>query len=115
MPGVLITLTNMFQSTRLREARLPRLIFCSDFAGFQSTRLREARLKRGVCAFINGRFQSTRLREARHLSPCISISIVGFNPRAYVRRDCVQNKFGLILSRFNPRAYVRRDGVRLID
>ena len=54
---------------------------------FQSTRLREARLPGGdqpSCPFT---FQSTRLREARPGLNAWVIAIASFNPRACVRRD----------------------------
>ena len=55
----------MFQSTRLREARLFALKTCPSLPAFQSTRLREARLSLLLTAASGTQFQSTRLREAR--------------------------------------------------
>ncbi len=55
---------------------------------FQSTRLREARRGIAVLCHLISRFQSTRLREARLALPYPVIpNLLCFNPRACVRRD----------------------------
>jgi len=55
---------------------------------FQSTRLREARLSGVLWLIASIMFQSTRLREARpYLWALAQPDTTGFNPRAYVRRD----------------------------
>jgi len=77
----------VFQSTRLREARLIGAVGVVSRQMFQSTRLREARLGKLLGVRVDWVFQSTRLREARpkqYLKQCDCLS---FNPRAYVRRD----------------------------
>ncbi len=55
----------MFQSTRLREARLQEKPITQRKYPFQSTRLREARRDVIQNPLIQIAFQSTRLREAR--------------------------------------------------
>jgi len=54
---------------------------------FQSTRLREARLLCSGVKYLSPRFQSTRLREARRTLAEWLADNTCFNPRAYVRRD----------------------------
>ncbi len=61
---------DVFQSTRLREARFALLNDADGRQWFQSTRLREARFASVNAAVPTKKFQSTRLREAR-----LSISI----------------------------------------
>ena len=76
---------------------------------FQSTRLREARLKQsGTCGQRKG-FQSTRLREARLYCQLLELHTFCFNPRACVRRDPDSIASTSFFARFNPRACVRRD------
>ncbi len=55
--------------------------------GFQSTRLREARLPTSSTSGSVSMFQSTRLREARPLAAARCLGLASFNPRACVRRD----------------------------
>ena len=55
-------------------------------------------------------FQSTCLREARRGITTSSASRVRyFNPRAYVRHDCMRLEGVMVVCHFNPRAYVRHD------
>ena len=60
-----LAIDDMFQSTRLREARPGRFAIYTAPWLFQSTRLREARPGDGRRAKSICEFQSTRLREAR--------------------------------------------------
>src|SRR5690554_3061368 len=77
----------VFQSTRLREARLNNRGYMLAVYLFQSTRLREARRLQLACTGALCLFQSTRLREARHLILSLPQDTSSFNPRACVRRD----------------------------
>ena len=79
---------SLFQSTRLREARLPVPDARAFINPFQSTRLREARPRSPTTSASARWFQSTRLREARRGDSfrCWPFR-PRFNPRACVRRD----------------------------
>jgi len=79
----------MFQSTRLREARLWEKLRYGDYMSF-----------------------NPRAYVRRDLAGSILTSLVKcFNPRAYVRRDFQVELTLIFIISFNPRAYVRRDVV----
>ncbi|MBE0349197.1 hypothetical protein PPEP_b1139 [Pseudoalteromonas peptidolytica F12-50-A1] len=99
----------MFQSTRLREARL-NIDHYADWSGwFQSTRLREARLLPLIMLLTLGSF-NPRACGRRDLAVQYSVPFaLRFNPRACGRRDLTLIKLILMLVGFNPRACGRRD------
>ena len=76
---------------------------------FQSTHLREVRphIVTGICS--RWRFQSTHLREVRLQHYVHWLHYWGFNPRTYVRCDCLSTAVLSDLISFNPRTYVRCD------
>ena len=55
----------VFQSTHLREVRLPSIQRNPLRSGFQSTHLREVRLAMSILCLLLLEFQSTHLREVR--------------------------------------------------
>ena len=76
---------------------MPPYLFSVDL--FQSTCLREARLPANLPGGYPARFQSTCLREARLRSIGTTRLYRYFNPRAYVRHDdherqtCIEQAF----------------------
>ena len=54
-------------------------------------------------------FQSTYLYKVRPSYKYVSLLIVGFNPRTYIRYDLVTDMIKLGVKRFNPRTYIRYD------
>ena len=102
-----------FQSTCLREARHRYDNNNSRLIAFQSTCLREARPQRSRQMSCGPTFQSTCLREARPKIYDISNHVIDFNPRAYVRHDRVGDGYIGVAVDFNPRAYVRHDESKL--
>ena len=85
---VVVEVVAKFQSTRLHEARHFQAIVAISNELFQSTRLHEARQDGTATCECLMSFQSTRLHEARpQYVRTYLLQLLGFNPRAYMRRD----------------------------
>ena len=83
----MVSASNEFQSTPLREGRQHQYYRRVRISLFQSTPLREGRQNEIARTILTTKFQSTPLREGRLQSSGIRPVRASFNPRPYVRGD----------------------------
>ena len=90
---VMLTLISViwFQSTYLYKVRHTRATRDSDIQRFQSTYLYKVRLMLLLSVRSWRLFQSTYLYKVRPLSKNGLLRVLRFNPRTYIRYDCITN------------------------
>ena len=76
---------------------------------FQSTYLYKVRLQPDYDVATVRQFQSTYLYKVRPIGEKIPKSPAGFNPRTYIRYDCLRLENSRRINSFNPRTYIRYD------
>ena len=91
LPSCTVTFSVQFQSTYLYKVRLVSKDFLLTRIKFQSTYLYKVRLLFSLSLPCHKVFQSTYLYKVRRSRAIITGSQHSFNPRTYIRYDCITN------------------------
>ena len=86
---LIFVLVRMFQSTYLYKVRPLPVVDRVTGSGFQSTYLYKVRHNGSLRLPDNHKFQSTYLYKVRRLYGLSDRTVMGFNPRTYIRYDLV--------------------------